>query len=174
MPAQDSFRLSLGCQSPFFPLNAQLKDIDLLVSNPKNRKSVTIQVKGSKAFEPTDSEVEKYGDGSAGWFFIPKGKIGECCADYFVFLLHTIADDFKNGRNRKRLSTHLLTIKPAELYKICRKKKILHVNYSFYIWVDPKRKRAFDFRDSGKKGIVNLTKYLDENGLRQIRKKLGV
>jgi hypothetical protein len=158
----------------FFPLNAQLKDVDLLITNLRNRKSVSIQVKGSKAFEPRVSEIEKYGGGSVGWFFIPKSKIVNCSADYFIFLLHIISDDFSKKKNRKRLTTHLLTIKPAALYKICKQSKILHKNYSFYIWVDPKQKRAFDFRDSKKKGIINLTKYLDESGLRQVRKHLRI
>lgn len=158
----------------FFPLNAQLKDVDLLITNLRNRKSISIQVKGSKAFEPSPSQIEKYGEGSVGWFFIPKGKIGKCSADYFIFLLHIISDDFSKGKNRKRLTTHLLTIKPSALSRICSERKILHGNYSFYIWVDPKRKRAFDFRDSNKKGIINLTKYLDETGLRQIRKQLRI
>lgn len=158
----------------YFPLNAQLKDVDLLVLNQKNKKAITIQVKGSKAFEPTATERKKFGNGSTGWFFIPKNKIRQCCADYFVFLLHTISDNVAGKKNRRQLTTHLLTIRPAELARICRERKILHKNYSFYIWVDPVRKRAFDFRDAGKKGIVNLTRFLDDNGLRAIQGKLRI
>lgn len=158
----------------FFPLNAQLKDVDLLIANLRNKRSVSIQVKGSKAFEPRPSEVAKYGDGSVGWFFIPKRKIRDCKADYFIFLLHIIADDLRNGINRKRLSTHLLTITPAQLYHICRRRKILHRNYSFYIWVDPRRRRAFDFRDSARRGIIDLNRYLDETGLRPLRRQLRI
>lgn len=166
---------ALGRQAQvFFPLNSQLKDVDLLIANLKNRRSVSIQVKGSKAFEPRPAEIERYGEGSVGWFFIPKGKIGKCSADYFIFLLHIISDNFTAGKNRKRLTTHLLTIKPSVLYRICRERKILHGNYSFYIWVDPKRKRAFDYRDSNKKGIIGLAKYLDDAGLQQIRKQLRI
>lgn len=141
----------------YFPLNAQLKDVDLLLGNSKHRKTILIQVKGSKAYEPSASEKAKFGDGSVGWFFIPKNKIKNCTADYFIFLIHVINDAFNNAENRKTFSTHLLTITPSDLYKICRR-----------------RKRAFDYRDSPKKGIVDLRKYLDLNGVRQLRRDLRI
>ena len=160
----------------FFPLNAQLKDIDLLLASPKKKRVVTIQVKGSKAHELVPSELKKYNvpEGSVGWFFIPKSKIRECQADFIVLLIHTLSNDFQDDRNRRTLSTHLLTIRPDQLDNVCRKHKILHRRYSFYIWIDPQRGWAFDFRDARKKGRLDLSKHLDENGLQQIRKQLRV
>jgi len=50
-------------------MNAQMKGIDLVLMNIKKKKSVTIQVKGSKAFEPKINELKLYGHGNIGWFF---------------------------------------------------------------------------------------------------------
>ena len=135
-----------------------------------NKRSLTIQVKGSKAYKPKRKNKELYGEGSNGWFFVDKFKIKNNTADYFIFNVHIISDNLKKGR--KELSTHLIIIKPKDLYRICKKKKILHKRFSFYIWVNPKEKKAFDFRDSNKKGIVDFTDYLDENGIKSMKKYL--
>jgi hypothetical protein len=150
----------------FMPLNTQLKDIDLLVTNLRNRKIVSIQVKGSRAYEPKKNERKKYGEGSAGWFFLPKKVISRCTADYFIFLIYVIEEQRNKGR--KELKTHTITIKPDELGKICKERKILHKRYSFYIWINPNKEKAFDFRDEKKRGQINLDKYLDEKGLKSI------
>lgn len=164
---------SLGKKAQvYFPLNAQLRDVDLLVFHSKTQRAITLQVKGAKAFESTKSQKAKHGVGSVCWFFIPAKKIDRCEANYFVFLLHTISDDLGNGRNRRHLSTHLLIIKPAKLSRICKERKILHKDYSFYFSVDPHRKRAIEFRDSEKRGVVDLSKYLDSLGVKQIQKDL--
>lgn len=36
----------------FMPINAQMKDLDLMLFNVKNKKSISIQVKVSRAYEP--------------------------------------------------------------------------------------------------------------------------
>ena len=48
------------------PLNAQIKGVDLYLINTKTKKVATIQVKGSRAYEPQIREVREYGHGSAG------------------------------------------------------------------------------------------------------------
>ncbi len=48
------------------PLNAQMKGVDLYLINTKTKKVATIQVKGSRAYEPQIREVREYGHGSAG------------------------------------------------------------------------------------------------------------
>ncbi len=156
----------------YFPLNAQLRDVDLLVVNSRTQRAVTLQVKGAKAFEATKSQKAKHGVGSLCWFFIPAKKIYRCQANYFVFILHTISSDLGRERNRRHISTHLLIIKPTVLSRICKEKKILHKDYSFYISVDPLRQRAIEFRDSDKRGVVDLSKYLDACGVKQIQADL--
>ena len=57
------------------PINAQMKDIDLVLMNFLNKKIATIQVKGSKAYEPKKNEVKKSGS--------PKqNKEEECCKKF--------------------------------------------------------------------------------------------
>ena len=152
----------------FMPLNSQLKWIDLIIFNLSNRKIITIQVKGSKAYEPDKREIAKYGEGSTGWFFIKESKIKNCRADYFIFIIYVI--NVKNGR--RGIEPHIITIKPGDLYHICKKHKILHTNYSFYIWINPTKNKAFDYRDKTKKGIIKLEKYLDKTGLNQIARNI--
>lgn len=153
----------------FMPLNSQMKGIDLAISNLKNKKLITIQVKGSKAYEPTKREKHDFVYGSGGWFFIKEEIIKDCPADYFIFLIYVIIENSENGR--RNIEPHVLTIRPKELYQICKENKILHKNYSFYIWVNPKDKKCFDHRDEKQKGIITLDKYLDELGLEQIKKE---
>jgi hypothetical protein len=153
----------------FAPLNAQLKDVDLVALNLQNRKSVTVQVKGSKAYEPTAAE-RNFGDGSAGWFFLSEEGIVSSTADFFVFLVYIIVEYPKLGR--RHLEPHFITLHTRKLNELCRQYKVLHTRYSFYIWIDPQKKVAFDFRDEKAKGRLWLTNYLDDKGLEQIRTAL--
>ena len=58
----------------FFPINSQLKDIDLLIQNPKTGKSKAIQVKGSRTWNVKGSRRKKlgWGDINSSWFKIKK------------------------------------------------------------------------------------------------------
>jgi hypothetical protein len=59
----------------YIPLNAQMKDIDLVLVNTKNNKVKTIQVKGSKAYEPSKKQIKDYGYGSFGWIELNKKAV---------------------------------------------------------------------------------------------------
>jgi len=140
------------------PINAQMKDVDLVLMNFSNKKTITIQVKGSKAYEPKKKEREKYGDGSTGWFFLKKDIIQRSEADYFIFLVYVISEE-RNGR--RLIEPHTITIPTEKLKELCSKHKKPHPDrYSFYFWVNPKKKIAFDFRDEE----FDVTEYLDKNG----------
>ena len=156
----------------FMPLNAQLKDVDLIIGNFNNKKLITLQVKGSKAYEPKISEKRKFGDGSTGWFFIKEETIRDCTADYFVFLVNVLSEDKSSGR--RYIEPHTVVISPNELYKVCKEKKILHTNYSFYIWINPKEKKAFDYRDSKQKGFIDLNDNLDEKVFQVLKEALQI
>jgi hypothetical protein len=151
------------------PINAQMKDIDLVLMNFSNKKTITIQVKGSKAYEPKKNEVKKFGEnGSTGWFFLKKEIIHKSKADYFIFLVYVINENKKSGR--RFIEPHTLTIPTNKLKKLCLKYKKPHPErYSFYFWIDPKNKIAFDWRDEK----YNLTKYLDKKGFEKLNKKLN-
>lgn len=146
------------------PLNAQMKDIDLVLVNTKRKNFITIQVKGSRAFEPKRSETRKYGDGSAGWFYFPSEVIHKSTADYFIFLIYIL--EVSNKEGRRFIQHHTITIPTNTLKLLVKKHKKSHgKRYSFLIWINPKTKKAFDFRDEK----VDFTKYLDKKGLDSIR-----
>lgn len=150
------------------PLNAQMKDVDLVLINIKNKKTLTIQVKGSRAFEPTKNESRKYISGSAGWFFFHRDVIHKSTADYFIFLIYVLEQKDKEGR--RYIKPHAIIIPTYKLKKMAKKyKKSGKTNsYNFLLWVDPDRKIAFDFRDKK----YSLSAFLDEAGLNKINKSL--
>lgn len=149
------------------PLNAQMKDVDLFLFDVKKKKYYTVQVKGSRAYEPKKSEVEKYGAGSAGWFYFPKDVIERSSADYFVFLIYIIEESEKTGRRHFR--PHTITIPTKILKKLVLKFKILlgENMYSFFFWINPDTKKAFDFRDT----VYDLSKYLDKKGFSRFKQR---
>lgn len=147
----------------FMPLNAQLKDIDLLLINLRTKKSLTIQVKGSRAYEPKKSEIEKNQYGSAGWFYFHADIIHKCTADLFIFLIYVLEE---SGNGRRNILPHTLAIPSKELRKLCRKYKKLGKNgmYNFFFWIDPVKRKSFEFRDMQ----FDTSKFLDAKGLQVI------
>lgn len=157
----------------FMPLNAQMNEIDLICINLRNKKIVTIQVKGSKAYEPekerkrVQRKVQKIGgdtsDGSSGWFFLKGGEILRSTADYYVFLISIIAKDYKIGR--RTIEPHIIVIPTKELQRLVKKYKNLHGGrYSFYFWINPRKKVAFDWRDKP----YLVSKYLNGEGINRL------
>jgi hypothetical protein len=122
----------------FMPLNAQMKDIDLLLANIKTKKIRSIQIKGSKGYEPTKKEIKEYGIGSGGWFFFPRKRIDNSIADYFIFLIYVIRESSEIGR--RVIEPHTITIPTKEIKKLAQKYKTSHGDdrYSFYFWINPK------------------------------------
>lgn len=150
------------------PMNAQMKGVDLVLMNIKNKKTVSIQVKGSKAFEPRKKEIEKFGTGSVGWFFLDSNIINKASAEYFIFLIYVIEQSFKNGR--RYIEPHTITIPATKIKELSEKNKKPHPNrYSFYFWVNPKTKEAFDFRDNR----YDVSEYLDKKGFEKLNKVLS-
>lgn len=154
------------------PLNAQMKGIDLYLINNKTKKIITVQVKGSRAYEPKDSEVRKYGDGSAGWFFFKKEVVIDATADYFCFLIYVLEKSKKQGR--RLIKPHTILIPNKILKENSLKYKIPHGHgrFSYKIWINPTKKEAFDFRDEKKKGRFSFDKFLDNNGFLVLNKEL--
>lgn len=143
----------------FMPLNTQMKDIDLLLVRLNKYKAYGIQVKGSRTYEPKISETKKYGYGSAAWFTIAKTSIvnTQNKVSCFVFVLHSFGDT----ENKKIININYLIIPINDLIKITEKKQMRKGDlYHFFIWVDSKDNRAFDFNNAGGK-VIQLSKYLD-------------
>jgi hypothetical protein len=153
----------------FMPLNAQMKGIDLVLINQKNKKIVSVQVKGSRAYDPNKSQIKKYGEGSAGWFYFSKDVIDKAIADYFIFLVYVIDVSLKEGR--RVITPHTITIPTKKLKELVNKNKKLSKNrYNFFLWVNPKEKIVFDFRQKDK--IYHFSDFLDKSGFELLRNKL--
>ncbi len=149
------------------PLNAQMKGIDLVLMNIKNKKTISVQVKGSRAYEPKKLETEKFGAGSTGWFFLPVDVFNKASADYFIFLIYVIQDSSKTGR--RNFEPHTITIPAKTIGELCKKYKTPHPDrYSFYFWVNPEKKVAFDFRDKH----YDVSEYLDKKGFEKLNNVL--
>lgn len=149
------------------PMNAQMKGVDLVLMNVNTKKAVTIQVKGSKAFEPDKKLIKKFGFGSNGWFFLNKKTIEDATADYFIFLVYVIEEDINIGR--RTLSPHSIVIPTSKLQELTNKYKKIHgTSYSFYFWVNPKDNVALDFRDEE----FYVSEYLDKSGYAKLNEIL--
>ena len=122
------------------PLNAQMKGVDLYLINTKTKKVATIQVKGSRAYEPQVREVREYGHGSAGWFFFKEDVVKKAVADYFAFLIYVIEESKDAGR--RSISPHIVLVPTKDLKTISGKNKKTHGKkmFSYMIWVNPRTK----------------------------------
>ena len=100
-------------------------------------------------------------------FFLEEKTIFEATADYFIFLIYIIEEDIKVGR--RTLSPHSIVIPTPKLKEFTRKFKAIHgKRFSYYFWINPKSKEAFDVRD--KKYFV--TEYLDKSGYAKLNKEI--
>jgi hypothetical protein len=149
------------------PLNAQMKGVDLFLLNVKNRKTLSVQVKGSKAFEPNKNELKNYGHGNVGWFYLEEKTIFNATADYFIFLIYVIEEDMKVGR--RTLSPHSIVIPTQKIQELTRLHKRIHgTRFSYYFWINPITKEAFDIRDNK----YYISEYLDDNGFKKMNDEI--
>jgi hypothetical protein len=90
--------------------------IDLLVTDAKNRKAVSLQVKFSKDFNPTHGgTLDQNRLLAAGWWTHDTSKIQKSNADFWIFVLPSFVE-------KKR--TSYIILPPAELL---RRFKAIHV-----------------------------------------------
>ena len=150
------------------PMNAQMKGIDLVLMNINTKKSITLQVKGSRAFEPKKIEVARYGQGNAGWFYLDEKIIFSATADYFIFLIYVLEEHNKLGR--RIIRPHSIVLPTKKLQALTKKHKTIHGSrYSYYFWINPKTKKAFEFRDE----FFYVTEFLDKKGFKKLNSKLS-
>lgn len=143
----------------FFPLNSQMKDIDLILLNLKNNNTISLQIKGSRTYTPKKSEVERFGEGGGAWFRIDKASIfnPQNKIDFYVFVLHS----FYDGEIKKEIRVNYLVVPEGNFKKICSKKAVGKGGYyHFFIWIDPRGKRSFEFNNKGGKTFP-LSKYIN-------------
>ncbi|MBU4217171.1 hypothetical protein L6270_05070 [Candidatus Parcubacteria bacterium] len=145
------------------PMNAQMKGVDLVLMNVDTKSAVTIQVKGSKAFEPKKNELRRHGHGNVGWFYLEGKTIFGATAEFFIFLIYVIEEDVQIGR--RTLSPHSIVIPTKKLQELTTQHKKIHgKRYSYYFWINPKTKEAFDIRDEE----FYVSEYLDKSGFEKL------
>lgn len=105
--------------------------VDLLVSDGKNKRVVSLQVKFSRDFLATHmADVFQKPLRACGWWKLDRQKIAVSPADYWVFVLVGF----------ERRSTDFVIITPAELLR--RLDAVHHGNpkvFQSYLWVTKKR-----------------------------------
>ena len=101
----------------FFPVNSQLKDIDLLVQNIRTGKSKSVQVKGSRTYEPSRLfGAKNLGADKTSWhvikeksIFSPTNKI-----DFFIFVTHE--EELTTQKRRIKQNYLIIPIQISEQY----------------------------------------------------------
>ncbi len=107
--------------------------VDLLVTNVKNTKAASLQVKFSRDFLPImkTTPIMRRGLRACNWFTLHHRKIIHSSADYWVFVLMGFDEH----------SIDYAIIKPAELAKRLERLERLERNrkapLQVYIWVIP-------------------------------------
>tara|TARA_B100001971_G_C18013124_1_gene443429 strand:- start:233 stop:781 length:549 start_codon:yes stop_codon:yes gene_type:complete len=105
---------------------AKDRGIDLLVTNKKCKKAVSLQVKFSRDYLFTDISAEFQKPLRAcGWWTLDRSKIVESPADYWIFVLAGFA----------RRTTDFVIIKPSVLLKRLDKIHRQTAKIQSYLWV---------------------------------------
>jgi hypothetical protein len=111
--------------------------IDLLITDARNAKAVSLQVKFSKDFNPTHRTILLQSKlTAAGWWTHQETKIKDSKADFWVFVLSSFTEH----------QTHFIIIQPTELLRRFRAirsnaEKRIHS----YLWVT-KSQRCWEAR----------------------------
>ncbi len=144
----------------FFPVNSQLKDIDLIIYNLQSGNTKAIQVKGSRSYEPRKSEVKRYGDGRTTWNVISGESVfnPENQVDFFVFVLHV---DEITTKKRQIIQQYLII--PIEDFRKLTKKKQVRSNgmYHYFFWIRHDGKEVLEINNKVNQDKMDYTKYLN-------------
>jgi len=128
--------------------------IDLLLSDKRNKKTVSIQVKFSRdyleAYENRYIEKVK----ACGWWTLNPDKIKKSNADFWVFVLHSYS----------KKPFDFVIIKPIVLYQKLKQIESSTGKYQHYLWVMRNKKcwatRGFTTKD---KMMICQGKYRNKN-----------
>ena len=129
----------------FFPLNSQLRGIDLLLFNRETKKVGTIQVKESREFSA-----------GHGWFIVKASDVEQKTADFYVFIVYKIV----SGEHKSGIETKVLIVPSSDLIEKSRGKQLVNIKkkpeYHYYFFIDGNK--AMDNRENRE---VDFTKFLD-------------
>lgn len=115
--------------------------VDLLVSDRRNRRTLSLQVKFSKDYLVTHMGPEfQKALRVCGFSTINSGKLRTSPADFWVFVLHGFA----------RRTTDYVVVPPSELWRRLRSIHGSQKRFYAYLWVT-ERRRCWEARDLRRK-----------------------
>ncbi len=131
----------------FIPLNNQLKDTDLIISNLKTKTFKTIQVKESREYELGKAN---------GWFTVSEDKLKHASeeVDFYIFLLYTA----KPTKTKFENHTEFIIVPTKVLIEKSKDKRAVKKRLHYYFHI--KDKTVVEVRES-KKNPVDYNKYLN-------------
>lgn len=136
---------------------------DLLVTDSKNEKSVSLQVKFSRDFLPTHyPSIFQKPLRACGWWSLNREKVANSNADYWVFVLVGF----------ERRSTDFVVIKPSELLA---RLDAIHKRAKFfqsYLWVTEKN-RCWETRGLKREEQLAVAQGLYSNSVREFSEYLN-
>ncbi len=157
----------------FFPVNAQSEGIDLILLNKNTKKTVTIQVKGSKPYGPPDYEDKNHVKGGYGaWFNVPKEPTK--ITDFFVLVVSTPKSSLKR---KAILKSDYLVIPTSKIIEIRRRNKKSKMwsekQLHLFFYGEGKSKKAEVQCKKEKKSGIDLSQYLNKSGWNLIKKEIN-
>jgi len=140
----------------FFPVNSQLKNIDLIFYNLKNGKALTIQVKGSRTYRWDVNELRSWHQVKKDSIFNPKNRV-----DFFIFVWHVE----KMTKTKRSIEQAYLVIPIEQFIKKLKEKKMRkNKTYHFSFWTNLKDK-ANDGNNQPGYWEIDFSKYLNNFAL---------
>jgi hypothetical protein len=150
--------------------------IDLLVTDPENRRTTSLQVKYGKDFLPGKPAVWRNSMRCHSWFVLDRAKLDASRADFWVFVLHGFKADKPDfviipkaelrrrmvdihGSDIARLQSYLCSTENKKCWETRGLQNSAMVQIANGTYEDPVRE---------------FTEYLNENGWAAITKKLFV
>lgn len=139
----------------FIPLNNQLKNVDLIVSNLNSQKFLTLQVKESREYHKGKAD---------GWFTIPKNKVmtKKNSVDFYVFLIYSA----KPTKTKFVHHTDFIIVPASVLKKKSKNKKPTKKGILHYYFCVSGNNMAIESRES-KKQPIDYSHYL--NNFKQLK-----
>jgi len=158
-------KLPKSCQV-FFPVNFQFPYVDLIVYNSKNKKTTTIQVKSSQAYEENYNN-ERY------WVSAHKFdtyKIKPDKVDFFIFTCFYpfISKSTSKKIGPRNIENYFVVFSTTELKKYIKRMKL-------HKYLGSKKEISFSFYqypENGKKNLYedwHLKEYYEKNGYENLK-----
>jgi len=149
--------------------------VDILVTDRKNKRNVSLQVKYSRDFVRVGKSADRrLALRSVGWWTFNRVKLQNSKADFWVLLTY-------DGHGKE---SDFIVIPPKQLLNIYKRTSRNDKTIQSYVWVSKDNKRAFEGRGLTKEqgdamingvtpaGIRDLSRYL--GNWDQVRKKLRI